>query len=136
MDVIDCIWSIAPSTYTGTSELNHLPKELVPSQGFQVAVPRLELTPRLLLQLGQLLQVPLSCWPGPVRVSPYSVTASSWHLNCHSHHSQLPASSSTDSGKDQEPWLLPAHRDPDRLSTEVESFLVMHTVVPATTGPS
>lgn len=77
MDVIDCIWSIAPSTYTGTSELNHLPKELVPSQGFQVAVPRLELTPRLLLQLGQLLQVPLSCWPGPVRVSPYSVTASS-----------------------------------------------------------
>lgn len=41
MDVIDCIWSIAPSTYTDTSELNHFPNELVPSQGFQVAVPRL-----------------------------------------------------------------------------------------------
>lgn len=102
MHMIDCMWSMAPSTHTDTSELNHSTKAC---PGLSSSCSQaLELTPRLLLQLGQLLQVPLHCWPGPVGVSPYSVTTSSCILTV---HRQQPASSSTHSGRDQEPWLLP-----------------------------
>lgn len=99
---------------------------MLSSHCFQALV----LTPRLLLQLGQLLHIPLSCWPGPVvGVSPYSVTISSCILTV---HSQQPASSR----KISRTLAATTQLTGTLTDWEVEDFLVKHTVVPATTGPS